>query len=330
MKRKTSYYFSLAVFCVLSFSARGQDGEYSQFYANPLYLNPGFAGTSSHARVIVNYRNQWPSLGNTYVNYSVSYDRFVQPVNGGIGLQLADNIEAGGSLRSSSAYLFYSYHIQATDRLFLNAALQAGMIYKGFSPNDLIFPSEINQQNGQITPGGGVIAENATKMLPDFGVGVLGQLDSYYFGLSIQHLSQPDESLIEGDQKGRLPRKYTIHAGMQTHKFRNGLLSKPYTLSPNIIFQQQGSFRQLNLGMYVNMGPLSGGVWYRQNLSARPDAIIAMLGLKRDRFKISYSYDFTLSQLSNYSFGSHELSLVLYPGAILQRDSRRFAVIPEL
>lgn len=315
--------------CFFPLFVNGQDAGYSQFYANPLYLNPALAGTANHSRLVAAYRNQWPSLGNTYVNYSFSYDIYLKAMNGGLGLQLADNTEADGQLRSSSVYAFYSYHIQASDQLYLNAGLQAGVIFKGFSPNDLIFPSEINQQNGQITPGNGLIAENATKLIPDFGIGVLGQLETYFFGVSIHHLSRPDESLIEGDQKGRLPLKYTLHAGMRTRKYRNGLLSKPYTLSPNVIYQQQGTFKQLNLGMYMNFGPLAGGLWYRQNLSVRPDALIAMIGIMREKFKISYSYDFTLSRLSNYSFGSHELSLIFFPGSILARDSRRSSAIPE-
>ena len=46
-----------------SLQVKGQDPEFSQFYANPIYLNPAFTGTSALPRVVVNYRNQWPRQG---------------------------------------------------------------------------------------------------------------------------------------------------------------------------------------------------------------------------------------------------------------------------
>ena len=41
---------------------QAQDPQFSQFYAAPLYLNPGFAGTTPYIRAGANFRSQWPSL----------------------------------------------------------------------------------------------------------------------------------------------------------------------------------------------------------------------------------------------------------------------------
>ena len=41
---------------------KAQDPQFTQFYANPLYLNPAFAGTARCPRICMNYRNQWPNL----------------------------------------------------------------------------------------------------------------------------------------------------------------------------------------------------------------------------------------------------------------------------
>ncbi|MFQ3327045.1 MAG: hypothetical protein ACI8YC_001686, partial [Salibacteraceae bacterium] len=54
-----------------------QDPIYSQFYSNPLYLNPALAGVERCPRFVMNYRNQWPGIssgGGNYVTYSASYD----------------------------------------------------------------------------------------------------------------------------------------------------------------------------------------------------------------------------------------------------------------
>ena len=54
-----------------------QDPECSQFYANPLYLNPALAGVTICPKANANYRNQWPGIGKSFITYNVSYDQYV-------------------------------------------------------------------------------------------------------------------------------------------------------------------------------------------------------------------------------------------------------------
>jgi type IX secretion system PorP/SprF family membrane protein len=56
------------------------------------------------------------------------------------------------------------------------------------------------------------------------------------------------------------------------------------------------------------------GISYRTN-----DAIIAMLGLKYDRFYFAYAFDFTLTDIRNQSYGTHELSLAVKFGESARR-----------
>ncbi len=57
----------LALFTVGMGDLFAQDPEFTQFYANPLYLNPAFAGTARCPRICLNYRNQWPGITGTFV-----------------------------------------------------------------------------------------------------------------------------------------------------------------------------------------------------------------------------------------------------------------------
>ncbi len=47
-----------------------------------------------------------------------------------------------------------------------------------------------------------------------------------------------------------------------------------------------------------------GGIWYR-NL----DSFILLGGIQYKKFRIGYSYDFTISKLTNATGGAHEVSL---------------------
>jgi len=82
-------YFKKIIFTVFLFigtTTYSQDPHFTQFYSNPLALNPAFAGSARCSRVAFNYRLQWPELsGGGYKTFSMSYDQFLNTVKGGIG-----------------------------------------------------------------------------------------------------------------------------------------------------------------------------------------------------------------------------------------------------
>lgn len=51
MKTKLSPVFIIVFFCCIAGSAPAQDAMYSQPFANPLYLNPAFAGLANSQRL---------------------------------------------------------------------------------------------------------------------------------------------------------------------------------------------------------------------------------------------------------------------------------------
>ena len=99
--------------------------------------------------------------------------------------------------------------------------------------------------------------------------------------------------------------RFTGHAGavIPIDKRRRHSDAK---LSPNVLYQRQGEFEQINVGLYVSKGPLVGGAWYRFD-----DSFIALVGIQTDVIKFGYSYDVTISQLTPSSGGSHELTMTI-------------------
>jgi type IX secretion system PorP/SprF family membrane protein len=310
--------------------ASGQDAEFSQFFANPLYTNPALTGTSELPRMSLNYRNQWPRNGATYNSYSVSYDSFIDRYQAGWGIQIMRDRQLNDLIRSNEASLFYSYHLRLDDWSFISAGLQAGLVYRQVDPSNLIFPSMIDQLSGIVSGGIPTNLEYAEKLYPDLGMGIIGQHNDVFGGFSLHHLNRPDESIMEGDQLGRLPVKFTGHAGMRLFRFHRGLFSREFMISPNLIYRQQGSFKQLNTGIYLIEKSFLLGVWYRNNLTIRPDAVIFLAGLAKSDFQLGYSFDYTLSELSNFSYGSHEISLTFFFGRLEGFANPRRLLIPVI
>jgi hypothetical protein len=80
------------------------------------------------------------------------------------------------------------------------------------------------------------------------------------------------------------------------------------SISPNIVYHQQGEFHQLNAGMQVNLYPFVGGLWMRHNFG-NPDVVILLLGFQQENYKIGYSFDYTVSKLGIQTGGAHEVSV---------------------
>ena len=99
--------FALLAVVFLAFyqTAHAQDTSFTKFYANPLYLNPAMAGSANCPRVSMNYRNQWPNLKGAYITNSVSIDKGVEALHGGIGLQVLNDIQGEGALTNTQINL---------------------------------------------------------------------------------------------------------------------------------------------------------------------------------------------------------------------------------
>jgi len=82
------------IFACLFFSigAKAQDPQFTQFYANKLYLAPSFAGATQMDRVSTSYRNQWPSLPGVFVSYTFSYDHFFSNFHSGVGILIMRDV----------------------------------------------------------------------------------------------------------------------------------------------------------------------------------------------------------------------------------------------
>lgn len=302
-------FLSLVLVASLS-SVFGQDAHFSQFYANPLYLNPAFAGTQVCPRFVMNYRNQWPGINNAFNTISASYDKHYDGIQGGLGFQFMNDYEADGALSNIRAAVSYSYRMEINHKYSLKTGFEAAFDQKSIDPNKLTFNDQIDPRygfvdfNGAINPTAESFPRTKRNKL-DLSVGTLIYGEKYFAGLAAHHLTEPDEGL---NKVSKLPMKVTFHAGAV---FQPSEIIEDLTVSPNLIYQSQGGFNTLNTGVYVNKDILVFGLWYRMSLGSNADAMNILLGIKQKTYRIGYSYDLTLSRLRTNSAGAHELSLAI-------------------
>ena len=118
---------TLVLLVIATTDLKAQDPQYSQFYAAPLYLNPGFAGTTPYIRAGANFRSQWPSLEANFTTYSFYLDYFAEEYNSGLGLLITADKEGLANLTSTSVGLQYAYELQISDRLTFRPGNSSGI-----------------------------------------------------------------------------------------------------------------------------------------------------------------------------------------------------------
>jgi len=286
---------------VYSTGVFAQDPTFTQFYSNPLYLNPALTGATGCSRFSFNYRNEWPQLTGNYVTYSAAYDSYVKDIKGGLGFLAMYDQQAEGTISTTMIGGIYSYNLKINRKWSFNMGVRAAYIQKYLDWDKLTFGDMIDPRRGFIYQTGDV-PRGGKRGLFDASAGAVIFGKYFYGGVAAHHMNQPDESMILGTSK--LPMRITIHAGGTVPIGRRGRYTDGTTIKPAIIYQYQNGFQELNIGGYLNYERLNIGVWYRNK-----DAMVFIIGLKADKFRIGYSYDLTVSKLGNgLTGGSHEVS----------------------
>ena len=279
-----------------------QDPTFTQFYSNPLYLNPALAGSTGCPRINMNYRNEWPQLTGNYVTYSASFDTYSKDINGGVGLMATYDQQAEGTISTTMLGGIYSYNLKINRKTSLMFGARAAYYQKFLDWNKLTFGDMIDPRRGFIYQTND-IPRGGKRGFFDVSGGAVIFTKKFYAGVAAHHANQPDESMILGESK--LPVRITAHMGGTIPIGRRGRYSDGTTIKPALIYQYQNGFQELNVGAYLNYNVLNIGVWYRNK-----DAFVFILGAKTEKFNIGYSYDLTVSKLGNgLTGGSHEISM---------------------
>lgn len=290
--KKTTLHIVSALLLFASPLAAQQLPHYSQYVLNEYVLNPAAGGRNPYFTGLSSNRYQWGGITDAPRTYILSLNGPLKYRNMGIGGQLfTDNV---GPTRRTGFYLSYSYHAPLTQKLKLSFGLQAGVL------QFMIDGHKIQLHD----PGDNVLINGLqTVLTPDFSGGIMLHNDKFWVGASAMQLQQNKLKFFNymSATTSVMSRHYFAMAG---YRFNAGddFVVEPSTLvkyvapvpvqfdaGVRVIYKKKvwlgGAYRHLD-AITANFG-----FWYRENLM------------------LSYAYDFTTTNLRNYSTGTHELMI---------------------
>jgi type IX secretion system PorP/SprF family membrane protein len=308
------FYISVVIFS--SWNLSGQHFQFSQFYAAPTYLNPAFTGANVCSRVTLNYRKQWTGIPGDFSTYQASYDHYVRTMKSGFGLQLFGDRAGLGGLSTTQVSFLYAYEARINKKMMGRGGLSLGTIQRKVDFSSFTFGDQIARQSSTSVEG---FSGNGINYF-DAGFGLLIYTATAWAGFSAAHINKPNQSLLNGISP--LPPEFKIHGGYkylldEPEAASNKKIPNQHSITFAFNYKKQNKFNQADLGIYYNKNLFVIGCWYRglpiykpNNTYANNDAVIFLFGINIEKYKLGYSYDMTLSKLSNLTTkGSHEVSM---------------------
>lgn len=292
-------------------SIYGQDLRFTQIHASETYLNPAFAGSSADTRFILNFRDQWPNMPQTYVSYRASFDDYFGALHSGIGLFAFQDNQGDDTYTTTNFGFQYMYQARLGETMALNFGLQLNFGQININWTNLQFYDQIdllygfNDVFGNPNPTGEPLPPSLHSNYFDIGSGALLIGKNFYFGFSAFHLTQPVISFY-GDNTSQLPVSLSGQAGL---KVFNEKKRNPLVFNPVAVYTFQSGFQQISAGAYLKKNLLITGLFFKHNTQNLSDVSLCA-GITKDFFSFTYSYDIAAGDLAGLSGGAHEVSMI--------------------
>jgi len=257
-------------------------GQYVSGFAAGNGKNPSFAGIEGDGSLRLAYQSFFPGGGYDLNSYHLSYDAFIEPLHGGVGVAVSSD-HSGGLLTDSRIRLAWSYHLRATRELYIFAGMNAGFIHRNFNSSRLVFPDQIDPVNGVILTGSETVS-HPSSLFYDMGAGFTVLYRTSFFSFDASHLFRPDLSR-SGVDGANLPRIFTLQAFSRQNLGKDEFYMVPYA---EII--AGGSDFRMAAGSALEYNSLGFSMlWMR---SAAGNTIQTSCSMKMERLTVNYAFRF--------------------------------------
>jgi type IX secretion system PorP/SprF family membrane protein len=321
---------ALIVIGITGTSFSQQIPQYSQYLRNQFMLNPGAAGIYDFTDITLSGRWQWVGFGDNneprtaYASVSTVLGNKVKPkynpaFRTSNGIVRNPEIKTGklkhaiggqfvadqyGAFRRLNVAGTYAIHIPVSQKYNLSFGTRLGLSNNTFLADRAVV---LNTLDPFQTYAGGdaeydaFIQNQGSKYIMDLGAGLYFYSDRMFFGVSADHLSKDFVEFGSGTANFNTQIHYNIMAGVKIP------VNEDITITPAILAKNMRPAPFSIEGTL--MAEYKEWMWFGFSYRNR-DAVVGMFGMNlSQRWKLGYSYDFSVTKMSQVSSGGHELVL---------------------
>lgn len=306
-----------------------QMGQFSQYVQNPFILNPAAAGIYNYTDINLSMRNQWTGLDNAPATYYLSVNARLKkktntpmyapslrtsiPDDGNVAMPEPNSkfrhgiggflvSDEYGAFRKLSGNLSYAFHMPLgqAKKYYLSIGAGLGVSNTAFDQTMVQLTDPLDNTYNNF------IAAGTSDTYLDVNAGLWLYSDNLFVGYTSNQLLGDKVSFGDGLNSPELQIHHFATIGYKIQAGDN------FTVTPSGMFKlmspSPASFDATLRAEWKELVWI--GASYRHT-----DAIAGLVGFNiANNFRVGYSYDYTLSNLSTYNSGGHEIVLGLMLG----------------
>lgn len=275
---------------------------------NGFLINPAIAGSDGYTTASLTTRDHWAGMDDSPKTYALSVQSRilwhkakvtqrssfgrtgVSKNSGRVGLGAYVFNDKNAVVSRTGFQVSYAYHI-----FVRNTQLSFGLSASAFE-------FKVDESKLSFRDSEPLMAEGFDNLIyvPDFNFGTYLLNKNNFAGFSVAQLFQTRIKVGDNNLNYKMKRHYYLMAG---HEFGIGNESE---IEPSFLFKgSELGIVQVDLNLkYIYKEFYWIGVSYRTQTS-----VGLLIGGKAKNFYLGYAFDYNLSDIRKYSFGSHELTL---------------------
>jgi len=202
-----------------------------------------------------------------------------------------------GIMHRTGFQFAYAYHLPIEDEKQLSFGLSLSAYQYFVDINGAVMPEDVYDEF--------LANYDQVVYIPDANFGVSYATRRFFAGFAMTNLLRGTLMIGNGGENGNSQLgHYFLTGGI---KFYPG--STDWIIEPSVMIKSSDMFlKALQLDITTRVYYKEDywlGVSYRTQ-----DAVILLAGFKVDRFYLGYAFDFTLSDIRSYTYGTHELTVL--------------------
>lgn len=267
--------------------------QFSQYLLNDYVINPAIGGSKNYFEAKTNYRYQWVSkiIDDAPRTYIFSVNGPIYKTMGVGGYVYSD---ITGPTRRTGGQLSYTYHFKISETIKLGLGTSLGVLQFAINGANITM-----KEVGDIALSSGM----QSVTVADAAAGLHLYSDKWYFSASSPQLLRNNIQFFSEHKNNlsRLVNHYFIMGGYHYD------LNESFAIAPSFLIK------------YVTPVPVQieptlrmiykDQIWVAGSYRTQ-DAITACIGYTfQKNISFGYSYDITMTNMKNYSSGTHEVML---------------------